>query len=267
MKAIFIGAFGALLEGSGRRCLLRDGASAGLRLLIELDFRLIVFEDGGAAPDQAEQRPGQRQGQGQPQGQPQPQPQHRHQHQIQPATLHADDALHGGIAAGRRRDNGRRRRRTDALESSCAFISDEALVSNDADLAASQHSLFIDRLNDLLFREQLPLQGYYRCRHGNAPPSVWPAALAEHRCCRPPQPTLMLQAGVEHRIDLPASWLAGARLDDIEAGNRAGCRTLLIDNGSETRWQLGRGRVPTRIAPDLHDAARLIAEEGERQRS
>lgn len=58
--------------------------------------------------------------------------------------------------------------------------------------------------------------------------------------------------------------MIGARLDDVEAGNRAGCRTVLIDNGIETAWRLGRRRVPTRIAPDLYGAALLIEEEGDR---
>lgn len=112
-----------------------------------------------------------------------------------------------------------------------------------------------DRVIDLLFREQLIVHAYYCCRHDAAPP---------RRYCRPPQPGLLLQAAYDHNIDLAASWLIGATLDDVEAGNRAGCRTVLIDNGSETIWRLGRGRVSTRIAPDIFYAARLIEQEDER---
>jgi ribonucleotide monophosphatase NagD (HAD superfamily) len=60
--------------------------------------------------------------------------------------------------------------------------------------------------------------------------------------------------------------MIGASLHDVEAGNRAGCRTLLIDNGSETEWRLGPRRVPTRIVPDLYAAALMIASEGETRR-
>jgi hypothetical protein len=49
----------------------------------------------------------------------------------------------------------------------------------------------------------------------------------------------------------------------VEAGNRAGCRTILIDNGNETEWRLGPRRVPTRMAPDLYTAAVLIASHGD----
>lgn len=76
----------------------------------------------------------------------------------------------------------------------------------------------------------------------------------------------LLKAAVEHKIDLRGSWLLGADLDAVEAGHRAGCRTVLIDNGTEKAWQLGRGRMPTRIAPDLPAAAILIIAEGQRMR-
>jgi D-glycero-D-manno-heptose 1,7-bisphosphate phosphatase len=38
----------------------------------------------------------------------------------------------------------------------------------------------------------------------------------------------------------------------------------LLDKGSETEWRLGPRRMPTRMAPDLLAAARLIiASDGE----
>jgi D-glycero-D-manno-heptose 1,7-bisphosphate phosphatase len=114
------------------------------------------------------------------------------------------------------------------------------------------------RLADLLFREQLVLDGFYYCPH-HPDGSVPEFALA---CtCRKPMPGLLLQAAQEHEIDLHASWMIGDILHDVEAGNRAGCRTLLLDNGNETEWRLGPRRIPTRIAPDLYAAAVLIVAE------
>ena len=144
-----------------------------------------------------------------------------------------------------------------------------------------------DRLGDLLFRERLALQAYYRCCHAdgavrtagrtaghgavhgavngavNSIPAPWSVPYECH--CLAPQPGLLLQAAFDHGIDLAASWMIGATLDDVEAGNRAGCRTVMIDSGLETSWRLGRSRVPTRIAPDLYTAALLIREEADRQ--
>lgn len=114
------------------------------------------------------------------------------------------------------------------------------------------------RLTQLLFRERVNLEGFYYCPHHPAG-SVVPYV---HECnCRKPKPGMLLQAAHDHGIDLRASWMVGDILHDIEAGNRAGCRTLLIDNGNETEWRLGPRRIPTRMAPDLYAAASLIAEE------
>lgn len=113
-----------------------------------------------------------------------------------------------------------------------------------------------DRLEDLLFREQLTLDGFYYCPH-HPQGSVRRYAFDCH--CRKPLPGLLLKAAEEHDIDLVNSWMVGDILHDVEAGNRAGCRTLLIDNGNETEWRLGPRRIPTRMAPDLYTAAVMIA--------
>lgn len=116
------------------------------------------------------------------------------------------------------------------------------------------------RLTDLLFREQVVLDGFYYCPHH---PEGSVAAFSIACTCRKPMPGLLLQAAQEHDIDLHASWMIGDGLNDVEAGNRAGCRTLLIDNGNEAEWRLGPRRIPTRIGPDLYAAAVLIvAEDG-----
>lgn len=118
-----------------------------------------------------------------------------------------------------------------------------------------------DRLTDLLFRENLILDGLYYCPHHDCPQdprgTLAPFAVACH--CRKPMPGLLLKASLEHEIDLRASWMIGDVLDDVEAGNRAGCRTVLLDNGTESEWRLGPRRIPTRMAPDLYAAAVLIA--------
>ncbi|MBZ2208446.1 D-glycero-alpha-D-manno-heptose-1,7-bisphosphate 7-phosphatase [Massilia soli] len=119
------------------------------------------------------------------------------------------------------------------------------------------------RLADLLFRERLPLEGFYYCPHH---PDGSVAPYARECNCRKPRPGMLLQAAHDHDIDLRASWMIGDILHDVEAGNRAGCRTLLIDNGNETEWRLGPKRIPTRMAPDLYAAAVLIAEEDKARR-
>lgn len=76
--------------------------------------------------------------------------------------------------------------------------------------------------------------------------------------CRKPMPGMLLSAGGKHNIDLRSSWMIGDILNDIEAGNLAGCRTILINNGNETEWLQGNQRVPGYIAKDLADAAEYV---------
>jgi D-glycero-D-manno-heptose 1,7-bisphosphate phosphatase len=120
-----------------------------------------------------------------------------------------------------------------------------------------------ERLAQLLSGEQVALAAFYYCPHH---PRGVLAHYAFACSCRKPQPGMLLRAAREHDIDLRASWMIGDILHDVEAGNRAGCRSILLDKGSETEWRLGPRRMPTRMAPDLLAAARLIvASDGERR--
>jgi D-glycero-D-manno-heptose 1,7-bisphosphate phosphatase len=113
------------------------------------------------------------------------------------------------------------------------------------------------RLRRLLVDCAAPLAGFYYCSHH--PDGV----VKEHTVvctCRKPAPGLILRAAREHGVDLARSWLVGDILDDVEAGRRAGCRTILLDTGHETEWILHPDRVPHRMASDLVDAARLITD-------
>ena len=112
------------------------------------------------------------------------------------------------------------------------------------------------RLADLLFREQLGLDGFYYCPHH---PEGKVAAYAVDCLCRKPMPGMLLKAAREHDIDLHASWMVGDILHAVEAGNRAGCRTVLFDSGNENEWRLGAHRLPTRVVTDIYAAAVVIA--------
>jgi histidinol-phosphate phosphatase family protein len=112
-----------------------------------------------------------------------------------------------------------------------------------------------DRIEELLDAFGVPLAGFYACPHH--PAGTVPAFAVE--CpCRKPRPGMLRRAAEELGLDLNASWLIGDILDDVEAGRRAGCRTVLIDNGNETEWVLTAGRQPHGRAADLAEAARFI---------
>jgi D-glycero-D-manno-heptose 1,7-bisphosphate phosphatase len=111
------------------------------------------------------------------------------------------------------------------------------------------------RLRELVAATGSSLAGFYWCPHH---PTGTVPAYAISCGCRKPAPGLILRAARDHDIDLSRSWFVGDLLNDMEAGRRAGCRTILIDNGNETEWLRAPEREPHYRALDLLEAARII---------
>ena len=103
------------------------------------------------------------------------------------------------------------------------------------------------------------------CPHAPAPDGT-------PRCpCRKPAPGMLLRAALTHRLDLQRSWMIGDGLDDVEAGRRAGCRTVLISNphginkdsinksgSGETSLRMSGMRTPDARCEDWDEVARAI---------
>ena len=134
------------------------------------------------------------------------------------------------------------------------------VISNQSGVALGKFSIdALDivgkQLHELVCDCGAMLSGIYWCTHhpvGSIAPHNRPCE------CRKPAPGMLLRAARERGIALEESWFAGDILDDVEAGNRAGCRTILIDNGNETVWRRGPFREPERVVANLHEAALAI---------
>jgi len=113
------------------------------------------------------------------------------------------------------------------------------------------------RLDELLAPHGVVISGYGWCTHH--PAGVRSANMLACTC-RKPRPGLLLDFAATHSIALDESWMICDILDDVEAGARAGCRTILVDRGSETRWRAGRLRTPNAIVYQFADAASIILE-------
>jgi D-glycero-D-manno-heptose 1,7-bisphosphate phosphatase len=87
-----------------------------------------------------------------------------------------------------------------------------------------------DHLSRELGRSGVSVDGFYHCPHH-------PDGAIEHLAiaceCRKPQPGMILRAAADHAILPEWSWFVGDILDDIQAGNTAGCGTVLVDLGTE----------------------------------
>jgi D-glycero-D-manno-heptose 1,7-bisphosphate phosphatase len=99
------------------------------------------------------------------------------------------------------------------------------VVTNQPDVGrGTQEREVVDAIHDRL-KQSLPLDDVFVCYHTDG-----------DRCnCRKPEPGLIFQAAERYGIDVAGSYLIGDRWRDIEAGERAGCKTILIDYGYRER--------------------------------
>lgn len=134
------------------------------------------------------------------------------------------------------------------------------VVSNQAGVALGYHGeADLHRVRLHLERQfeaaGAALDGFYYCPHlrtGNVP------GYARACGCRKPAAGLLRRAAREHGIDLSMSWMVGDILNDVEAGRRAGCRTVFLDVGNETEWDRSPLRWPDATVTTLREAADAI---------
>jgi D-glycero-D-manno-heptose 1,7-bisphosphate phosphatase len=71
-----------------------------------------------------------------------------------------------------------------------------------------------------LEKHNVNIEGIYYCPHG------W-----NEECeCRKPKPGMFFQAAREHDLDLTKSIFVGDDERDLQAGDAAGCRTILVNS-------------------------------------
>jgi len=79
--------------------------------------------------------------------------------------------------------------------------------------------------------------------------------------CRKPKPGMLRQAEKDLNLDLKRSFLVGDKMSDIEAGYRAGCKTILVLTGQgngELKKISEMNIKPNYISKDLHTAIQII---------
>lgn len=86
-----------------------------------------------------------------------------------------------------------------------------------------------NKMETLLGQENAYLDAIYYCPHH--PDKGYEGEVPELKIecsCRKPEPGLLLQAAKEYNIDLESSWMVGDSMNDILAGEKAGCKTILL---------------------------------------
>ena len=112
-----------------------------------------------------------------------------------------------------------------------------------------------DRLEQLLAGNNACLDAIYYCPYH--PDGVIPKYRKESDC-RKPNPGMLLTAADEMDIDLSQSWMIGNGAHDVEAGLRAGCKTILIDPPSRQHQSLPGDPTPHYRAVNITEAVNII---------
>jgi D-glycero-D-manno-heptose 1,7-bisphosphate phosphatase len=96
-------------------------------------------------------------------------------------------------------------------------------------LATEDDVLSVHRALDALLRPRgAGVDAFFFCPH-HPRATVERYRIACH--CRKPRPGMLRRAASELNLDLRASVMVGDRISDVEAGARAGCRTILVETG------------------------------------
>ena len=104
------------------------------------------------------------------------------------------------------------------------------VVSNQPGLAMRHFSRKIlsditNRMIQQLRKEKARIDAVFYCPHH---PSKGTGALRRRCTCRKPKAGLLFQAARQLNINLKKSYMVGDSIFDIQAGRRAGCKTLLL---------------------------------------
>jgi D-glycero-D-manno-heptose 1,7-bisphosphate phosphatase len=102
----------------------------------------------------------------------------------------------------------------------------------EAEVARMHH-----QLQRMLDTHGAALDGLEYCPHH---PEGTVSPYAVECACRKPAPGMLRRAARKHAVNLSASWMVGDIKDDVEAGYRAGARTILV------------GPEPSPTPPDFH---------------
>ncbi len=131
------------------------------------------------------------------------------------------------------------------------------VVSNQSGVARGMFdAAAVDAVNEALAR-QLAEEGVHVDRFEYCPhhPEFTGPCL-----CRKPAPGMLRIAARELGLDLRRSWMIGDAAADLEAGVRAGCRSLLVRTGYGAEVEVEPGSVSsaTEISDDLPSAIRWL---------
>jgi D-glycero-D-manno-heptose 1,7-bisphosphate phosphatase len=122
-------------------------------------------------------------------------------------------------------------------------------VTNQPDVATGrQHRAVVEAMHGAL-RARLPLDDVYVCYHADV----------DGCPCRKPRPGMLLEGALKWSLSLAGSFMVGDRWRDVEAGRRAGCRTVWV---RAEKYREPPARDPDWVVRSLPEAVPIICPVG-----
>ncbi|MBA7580703.1 D-glycero-alpha-D-manno-heptose-1,7-bisphosphate 7-phosphatase [subsurface metagenome] len=137
------------------------------------------------------------------------------------------------------------------------------VVSNQSGVARGYYQekdikIYNDEMQKKLEEKNAYIDAIYYCPH-------YPeATIKKYRIdcdCRKPKPGMLKRAERDLNLDLKCSFLIGDKTSDIEAGYRAGCKTILVltGQGNDELKKISKMDIkPNYISKDLFTAIQII---------
>ncbi len=114
------------------------------------------------------------------------------------------------------------------------------------------------KINELLANYGTEIDAFYYC------PFHPEFDSPEKAKCRKPSPEMILKAAKDFDIDLTGSYMVGDMITDVEAGYRAGTKTVLLTSNKEESENLtlqNKSIMPTFVATNFLDACKFIIDD------
>ncbi len=106
--------------------------------------------------------------------------------------------------------------------------------------------LIHQKLKNDFAKNEIDFAGFYFAPH----------SVESNHHTRKPNPGMLEMASKDHNIDLSKSWIIGDRMTDVEAGRRAGTKSILlagVDHPDKSQFE-----KPDSFVPDLISASEVI---------
>ncbi len=143
------------------------------------------------------------------------------------------------------------------------------IVTNQAGVARGYYTeedvvVFHKNIQEVLEKFGTKIDAFYYCPYH---PTKGIGKYLKDDDCRKPKPGMLLTAAKEHNIDLENSYMIGDNIGDVQAGQAAGCKSIMVRTGygNEHQFKLDELEKPLdQVCEDLISAVEwILTEEGQ----